>query len=221
MASSDYLSSAARGASLGASVGGLAGPMGAGVGAGIGALGGLAYEMFDSDPYEDRLAARIRELEMQEAGLTPQEMALYRQSMNAPAIEAQAAAEARRNAALASGDRSVGGDIFRQISQDEAREADRLEKTELGLMSANLQAEAERDRELDRLYREQAGLAEDPTEDMFAFAEEIEYQVQGAAQETAMQEAMLNFLKSEGMDGTPQQQQELMGFFSWLGGAGA
>ena len=206
---------------LGRIGGSVAGPMGALGGAAAGALGGLAYDMFDSDPYEDRIAARIRELEMQEAGLTPQEMSLYRQSMNAPAIEAQAAAEARRNAALASGERSVGGDIFRQIGQDEAKEAQRFQQTELGLMGANLQAEAEKERELDRLYKEQSGLKQDPTEDMFAFAEEVDYQVQGAAQETAMQEAMLNFLKGEGMDGTPQQRQELTGFFSWLGGAGA
>tara|TARA_R110002020_G_scaffold19780_1_gene67931 strand:- start:2002 stop:2658 length:657 start_codon:yes stop_codon:yes gene_type:complete len=216
---SDYFKSAAKYGAMGAQIGGLAGPGGAAAGAGLGAAGGIAYEMFNEDPYEDRIAKRIRELEMQEAGLTPQEMALYRQSMNAPAIEEAAASEQRRLAAIAT--QGGDGNLFRQIQQDEQREAYLRQKTELGLMGASLQADAEKERELDRLHKEQAGLAEDPTEDMLAFADEVEYQVQGAAQETAMQEAMLNFLQGEGMDGSPAQKEELMGFVSWLGSMGA
>ena len=154
------LESMAKYGALGAQLGGLAGPMGAAAGAGLGALGGAAYEMFSSDPYQDRLAKRIRELEMQEAGLTPEEMAVYRQSMNAPAIEQAAAAKQQQLAALATQGASEGA-LFRNIQNQEEAVADRLGKTELALMAENEKAKLAQERELDMLYKEQAGLQED------------------------------------------------------------
>lgn len=207
----------AQGATAGAKIGGLAGPGGAAIGAGVGGVAGGLYGAFADDPYGDRIAERIRELEMREAGLTPEEMSVYRQSMNAPAIEESAAASARRQAALATQGTSSGA-MLRQMQEQEGIEAQQLQKTELGLVNADIQAKADKERELTRLYKEQAGLAEDPTEAMFDFAEEVEYQVQGAAKEASMQEAMLKFLDGEGLDGTPEQRNEMLGFFSWMGG---
>jgi hypothetical protein len=209
----------ARGAQLGAKIGGLAGPTGSLIGAGVGTLAAGAYDMFTTSPeeeYQQRLKKRIRDLEGKELGLTDEEMSLYRQSMNAPAIEAAAAAQARRDAALASGDRSVGGDVFRQMGDAEKREADALKKTEHALMVENEKAALAQQRELDRLYAEQAGLQEDPTEAMLAFADEVEYQVQGAAQEAALNESMLQFLKDEGLDGTAREREDALGFVTYL-----
>lgn len=212
----------ASGGRLGTQLGGLVSPFGAFAGGVIGGAAGGAYDLLTTSEEEKRkahLAERIRELEMREAGLTPEEASIYRQSINAPAIEEAAAADARMQSALAMQGTGSGA-LMRDLQEDEAKKAEQLQKTELGLMGADLQAKAEQERELDRLYDEQAGLAEDPTESMLAFADEVEYQVAGAAEEASMNEAMLNFLKGEGMDGSPEQQKELMGFFSFLGGLG-
>ena len=212
----------ASGGRLGTQLGGLVSPFGAFAGGVIGGAAGGAYDLLTTSEEEKRkahLAERIRELEMREAGLTPEEASIYRQSINAPAIEEAAAADARMQSALAMQGTGSGA-LMRDLQEDEAKKAEQLQKTELGLMGADLQAKAEQERELDRLYDEQAGLAEDPTESMLAFADEVEYQVAGAAEEASMNEAMLNFLKGEGMDASPEQQKELMGFFSFLGGLG-
>ena len=210
----------ASGAALGARLGGLAGPGGALVGGVGGALASGAYDLLTTSEEEKRrahLAERIRELEMREAGLTPEEASIYRQSINAPAIEEAAAADARMQSALAMKGTGSGA-LMSKLQEDEAKKAAQLQKTEFGLMGADLQAKAEQERELDRLYDEQAGLAEDPTESMLAFADEVEYQVTGAAEEASLNEAMLGFLKGEGMDGTPEERKDLMGFISWMGG---
>ena len=213
---SSTVSKMARGATAGGQIGGLIGPGGSAIGAGIGAVGAGAYDLLTDDPYEERIKKRIRDLEMREAGLTPEEMAVYRQSMNAPAIEEAAAASARKQAALATQGASSGA-MLRDMQEEEGIKAGQLQKTELALMNANIQAEADKERELDRLYKEQAGLAEDPTKSMLDFADEVEYQVEGAAREASMEEQLLNFIKGEGLDGTPDQRNELTGFFSYLG----
>lgn len=203
-------------AKLGLQVGSLANPTaGIAASAGLGAVGAVG-DLLYKDPYEKRIAERIRELEMREAGLTPEEASVYRQSMNAPAIEEAAAASARKQASLALHGGSSGA-MQREMQEKEGIEAGQLQKTELSLMNAGLQADADKERELDRLYKEQAGLAEDPTKSMLDFADEVEYQVEGAAREASMEEQLLNYLKGEGLDGTKEQRDELTGFFSYLG----
>ena len=185
---------------------------------GLGAAGALAggiYGAVHETAQEAYLKARIREMELKEAGLTDEEMSVYRESINAPTNEARAADDVKFQAARAGQDVS-SGDFLRKMQEEERIKANQYQKTELGLMGADLQAKAEHERELERLYKEQAGLEVDPTESMLSFASEIEYQATGAGEQAAMQEAMLNFLQGEGMDGTPAEKKELMGFWASL-----
>jgi len=218
--SSDAMKTAADWGQIGLMAGGATGnPLIAGGLGAAGAVAGSIYGAVHESEREKYLKRRIREMELKEAGLTDEEMAVYRESMNAPINEARAADDVKYQSARASQD-IASGDFLRSMQQEEATKAGQLQKTELGLMSADLQAKAEHELQLDRLYKEKAGLEVDPTESMLSFAEEIEYQAQGAAEQDAMQEAMLNFLQGEGMDGTPAEKKELTGFISFLSGLG-
>jgi len=190
------------------------GPAGTAASLGLGAVGAVADKLYKT-PYEQRLADRIKELEGRELGLTDEEMAIYRQSMNAPMIEARAADEAKRMAAIAGTDVTSGA-FFRDVGEEERRQAGDLAKTEATLLVENERAKREQEKELDQLYALQEDQQVDPTESMFALADEIEYQVVGKAEEAAMKEKMLQFLGNEGLDGTAKEKKDLAGFLQMV-----
>ena len=195
------------------------GPAGTAASVGLGAVGAVADKLYKT-PYEQRLADRIKELEGRELGLTDEEMAIYRQSMNAPMIEARAADEAKRLAAIAGTDVTSGA-FFRDVGEEERRQAADLAKTEAALLVENEKVKREQEKELDQLYALQEDQRADPTESMFALADEIEYQVVGKAEEAAMKEKMLQFLGNEGLDGTAKEKKERLGLFEYITGLGS